>query len=61
MDRDTRSSGPPVSQNPQSGSSRSDRQQAVAPLTKGDLAIVVFVSSLWLWAAVWAITANGFR
>jgi hypothetical protein len=37
-------------------SSPSD-QQAAAPLTKGDLLIVAFVSSLWLWAATWALTS----
>ena len=57
MDSDSPSSGHPAMQNQQSGSNRSDPQ----PLTKTDLAIVAFVSSLWLWAAVWAITAPVFR
>ena len=39
-----------------SRSSLSD-QQAAAPLTKGDLLIVAFVSSLWLWAATWTMTS----
>ena len=60
MDSDRAFSRHPVIQNPQSGSSRSD-QQALTQLTKGDLAIVVFVLSLWLWTAVWAITAPEFR
>jgi hypothetical protein len=60
MDSDSAFSRHPAVQNPQSGSSRSD-QQALTPLTKGDLAIVALVSSLWLWAAVWAITAPVFR
>jgi hypothetical protein len=41
-------------------SSPSD-QQAAAPLTKGDLLIVAFVSSLWLWAATWALTSAALR
>jgi len=41
-------------------SSRSD-QDGVAPLTRGDLLIVTFVSSLWLWATVWALTSAAFR
>jgi hypothetical protein len=36
-------------------------QQAAAPLTKGDLLIVAFVSSLWLWAATWALTSAALR
>jgi hypothetical protein len=36
-------------------------QQAAAPLTKGDLVIVAFVSSLWLWAATWALTSAAWR
>jgi hypothetical protein len=32
-------------------------EPAADPLTKGDLLIVAFVSSLWLWAAVCAITS----
>jgi hypothetical protein len=43
-----------------SRSSLSD-QQAAAPLTKGDLLIVAFVSSLWLWAATWAMTSAALR
>jgi hypothetical protein len=41
-------------------SSPSD-QQVAAPLTKGDLLIVAFVSSLWLWAATWALTSAALR
>jgi len=41
-------------------SSPSD-QQAAAPLTKGDLLIVAFVSSLWLWAATWAMASAALR
>src|ERR1700730_15561305 len=41
-------------------SSPSD-QQAAAPLTKGDLLIVAFVSSVWLWAATWALTSAALR
>jgi hypothetical protein len=41
-------------------SSLSD-QQAAAPLTKGDLLIVAFVSSLWLWAATFAMTSAALR
>jgi hypothetical protein len=36
-------------------------QQAAAPLTKGDLLIVAFVSSLWLWAAAFAMTSTALR
>jgi hypothetical protein len=36
-------------------------QQAAAPLTKGDLLIVAFVSSLWLWAATFAMISAGLR
>ena len=36
-------------------------QQAAAPLTKGDLLIVAFVSSLWLWAATFAMTSAALR
>lgn len=43
-----------------SRSSPSD-QQDVAPLTKADLLIVAFVSSLWLWAAAWAMTSAALR
>jgi hypothetical protein len=43
-----------------SRSSPSD-QQAAAPLTKIDLLIVAFVSSLWLWAAAWAMTSAALR
>jgi hypothetical protein len=43
-----------------SRSSLSD-QQVAAPLTKGDLLIVAFVSSLWLWAATWAMTSGALR
>jgi hypothetical protein len=60
MDSDSAFFRRAVIQNRQSGSSRSG-QQALTPLTKRDLAIVAFVSSLWLWAAVWAITAPVFR
>jgi hypothetical protein len=60
VDSGTVPSGHPGVQQSPSRSSSSD-QQAVAPLTKGDLAIVLFVSSLWLWAAVWAITSHAFR
>jgi hypothetical protein len=38
-------------------SSLSD-QEAAAPLTKGDLLIVAFVSSLWLWAATFAMIST---
>jgi hypothetical protein len=41
-------------------SSLSD-QEAAAPLTKGDLLIVAFVSSLWLWAATFAMISAGLR
>jgi hypothetical protein len=41
-------------------SSPSD-QQAVAPRTKGDLLIVAFVSSLWLWATTFATTSVALR
>ena len=36
-------------------------QVAAAPLTKGDLLIVAFVSSLWLWAATFAMTSVALR
>jgi len=39
----------------------SSDKQAAAPLTKGDLLIVVFVSSLWLWAAAWAMISTALR
>ncbi len=61
MDSDTLSS--PHSRNLRdrpSQSSRSD-QESVAPLTKGDLLIVTFVSSLWLWATVCAMASAAFR
>jgi hypothetical protein len=48
-----------VQQKP-SQSSSSD-QQTTALLTKGDLLIVAFVSSLWLWAAAWAMTSAALR
>ena len=57
MDRGSSSPGHRTIRSPQPGSIQSD-QQTEAPLTKGDLAIVVFVSSLWLWAAVWAMTVH---
>jgi hypothetical protein len=60
VDSDTVSSRHPGIQSSPSQSNPSDAQ-AVAPLTKGDLLIVFFVSSLWLWAAVWAITSRVFR
>jgi hypothetical protein len=41
-------------------SSLSD-QQAATPLTKADLLIVAFVSSLWLWAATFAMTSAALR
>jgi hypothetical protein len=40
---------------------RASDQQAAAPLTKGDLLIVAFVSSLWLWAATFAMTSAALR
>jgi hypothetical protein len=48
-----------VQQKP-SRSSSAD-QEAAAPLTKGDLLIVAFVSSLWLWAATWAMASAALR
>jgi hypothetical protein len=36
-------------------------QAAADPLTKGDLLIVAFVSSLWLWAATFAMISAGLR
>jgi hypothetical protein len=36
-------------------------QQAATPPTKGDLLIVAFVSSLWLWAAILAMTSAALR
>jgi hypothetical protein len=60
MESDHGRSGHPDIQQLQSKSVQSGRQ-AVAPLNKGDLAIVVLLSSLWLWAAVWAMTAPAFR
>jgi hypothetical protein len=41
--------------------SRLSPQQAAIPLTKGDLLIVAFVSSLWLWAAAFAMTSAALR
>jgi hypothetical protein len=41
-------------------SSLSD-QQAAAPRTKGDLLIVAFVSSPWLWATTFAMTSVELR
>jgi hypothetical protein len=61
MDSDTLPSSHSHSlQDAASLSSRSD-QDGVAPLTRGDLLIVTFVSSLWLWATVWALTSAAFR
>jgi hypothetical protein len=60
VDSDTVSSRHPGVQPSPSRSNPSD-EQAVAPLAKGDLLIVFFISSLWLWAAVWAITSRVFR
>ena len=40
--------------------SRSD-QESAAPLSRADLLIVTFVSSLWLWATVWALASAAFR
>lgn len=39
----------------------SSGERDAAPLTRGDLLIVAFVSTLWLWAAVWAITSAALR
>jgi hypothetical protein len=36
-------------------------QKTLAPLAKGDFLIVGFVSSIWLWAAIWAIASSGVR
>jgi hypothetical protein len=60
VDRDTVLPGHPGVQQLPSRLSSSD-QQVVASLTRGDLLIVLFVSSLWLWAVVWAITSRAFQ
>jgi hypothetical protein len=60
MESDHRRSGHPAIQQLQPKSAQSDLQ-AMSPLNKGDLAIVGLLSSLWLWAAVWAMTAPAFR
>ena len=60
MDSDTVPSGHPVVHQLPSRSNPSD-QQAVAPLTKGDLLIVIIVSSFCLWSAVCAITSRTFQ
>ena len=61
MDSDTPSSPHSRSlQDPPSRSNPSD-QDSVAPLTRGDLLIVTFVTSLWLWATVWALLSAAFR
>ena len=60
MDSDTVPSGHPGVQQSPSRSNPSD-QQGLAPLTRGDLLIVLFVSSLWLWAVVWTITSRAFQ
>ena len=61
MEKDTRPSSHSHSlQDSASLSSRSD-QDGVAPFTRGDLLIVAFVSSLCLWATVWALTSAAFR
>jgi len=61
VDSDTQSS--PHSRNVQDPPSRpspSD-QDSITPLTRGDLMIVTFVTSLWLWATVWAFASAAFR
>jgi hypothetical protein len=60
VDSDTAPSGHPSVQQLPLRSNRSD-QQAVAPLSKGDLLIVLIVSSLGLWSLVWAITSRAFQ
>jgi len=61
VDHDSHSSNHQLSiQQRLSLTSSSDKQTA-APLTKGDLLIVVFVSSLWLWAAAWAMISAALR
>jgi len=61
MDSDTLSSRHSRSlQDPPSRSNPSD-QDSIAPLTRGDLFIVTFVTSLWLWATVWAFVSAAFR
>jgi len=60
VDRDTVLPGHPGVQQLPSRSTPSD-QQVVASLTRGELLIVLFVSSLCLWAAVWAITSRAFQ
>jgi hypothetical protein len=61
MDSDTLSSPHSRSlQDPPSRPSPSD-QDNIAPLTRGDLMIVTFVTSLWLWATVWALASAAFR
>jgi hypothetical protein len=58
MDSDTHSSQ--SLEDPPSRSNPSD-QDGIAPLTRGDLLLVTFVTSLWLWAAVWALASAAFR
>jgi hypothetical protein len=61
MDSDTLSSPHSRSrQDPPSRSNPSD-QHSVALLTRGDLLIVTFVTSLWLWATVWVLVSAAFR
>jgi len=61
MDSDTLSSPHSRSlQDPPSRPSPSD-QDSIAPLTRGDLMIVTFVTSLWLWATVWAFVSAACR
>ena len=59
MDSDTPSSRHSRSlQDPPSRSNPSD-QDSIAPLTRGDLFIVTFVTSLW--ATIWALVSAAFR
>ena len=51
MDRDSHSSNNQLSLEQRPSLTSSSDQRAAAPLTQRDLLIVVFASSLWLWAA----------
>jgi hypothetical protein len=61
VDHDPHSSDHQLSIQQQLSLTSSSDKQAAAPLTKGDLLIVVFVSTLWLWAAAWAMISAALR
>jgi hypothetical protein len=61
MDSDTLSSAHSRRRQDLPSRSNPSDQDSVAPLTRGDLMIVTFVTSLWLWATVWAFASAAVR